>query len=99
GEGVAVTISGLFNCTPLTSFINSAGVIIISGVRSRYVTACSGVILIILSIIPKFSAIATMIPASVFGSATLVIFAFITVAEIDTLTKSVNMTKMGNMMV
>lgn len=25
GEGVAVTISGLFNCTPLTSFINNAG--------------------------------------------------------------------------
>ncbi|MDF5912393.1 solute carrier family 23 protein [Morganella morganii] len=75
------------------------GVIIISGVRSRYVTACSGVILIILSIIPKFSAIATMIPASVFGGATLVIFAFITVAGIDTLTKSVDMTKMGNMMV
>ncbi|MEM8052635.1 solute carrier family 23 protein [Morganella morganii] len=99
GEGVAVTISGLFNCTPLTSFINNAGVIIISGVRSRYVTACSGVILIILSIIPKFSAIATMIPASVFGGATLVIFAFITVAGIDTLTKSVDMTKMGNMMV
>lgn len=47
--------------------------IIISGVRSRYVTACSGVILIILSIIPKFSAIATMIPASVFGGATTVI--------------------------
>lgn len=99
GEGVAVAIGGVFNCTPLTSYINNAGVIVVSGIRSRYVTICCGVILIILSVIPKFSAIATVIPSAVLGGGTLVIFALITVAGVETVAKAVDMSKIGNMMI
>lgn len=99
GEGIAVVISGLFNCTPLTSYINNAGVIIISGIRSRFVTIASGCVLILFSLTPKFAALAASIPAPVFGGATFIIFSLITVAGVEIIAKSVDMTKLGNMMV
>lgn len=79
-EGIAQVIGGVFNSFPYMTFSENAGLMEITGVRSRYVIISSGVILIALGTLPKFAAMATIIPAPVLGSAMVAIFGMIGIA-------------------
>ena len=73
-EGISQIIGGAFNSFPYVTFSENAGLMTITGVRSRFPVIAAGIILIILGIIPKFAALATLIPPAVLGGATVAIF-------------------------
>lgn len=97
GEGVAQIFGGMFNSFPYTTFSQNVGLVALSGIKSRYVTVCSGIILICLGIIPKIGALATVIPSCVLGGATLSMFGMVAVSGIKILS-NVDFGKTGNML-
>jgi len=97
GEGIAQIFGGIFNSFPYTTFSQNVGLVALSGVKSRYVTVYSGIILICLGVIPKVAAVATIIPNAVLGGATLAMFGMVAVSGIKILS-AVDFTKTGNML-
>ena len=51
-DGLGTVIGGVFNVFPYTSFSQNVGLVTVTGVRSRYVAAAGGVILIALALFP-----------------------------------------------
>lgn len=76
-EGLAQVIGGIFNAFPYVTFSENAGIMSMTGVKARSVIISASGFLIALGIIPKFSALATIIPPPVLGGAMLVIFGMI----------------------
>jgi len=87
GQAVAQVVSGSFNSVPHAFLNENIGVAALSGVKSRYVQITTGCILIVLSLLPKFAAIITIIPASVRGGAMLAIFGMVISAGISILSQ------------
>lgn len=73
-DGIGSMIAPLFNGFPLTCFAQNIGVISITRVASRYAVAAAGGLLILLGLIPKFSAVVAGMPAPVLGGAALIMF-------------------------
>jgi uric acid transporter len=76
-DGVGTVIGGVFNAFPYTSFSQNVGLVGVTGVRSRFVAAAGGVILIILSVIPKLAALVASVPVEVLGGAGIVMFGMV----------------------
>ena len=74
GDGLGSMIAALFNGLPVVSASPNAGVIAMTGVASRYVTALGALILGLLSFFPKFSQLLALIPNPVLGGILLVTF-------------------------
>jgi uric acid transporter len=86
-DGVATTIGGIFNSFPYTAFSENVGLVRLTGVKSRWVVAAAGAIMIVLGFLPKVAAIVASIPNPVLGGAALVLFATVAVVGIQTLGK------------
>jgi len=65
GEGLGCFVGSLFGGTPMTGYSSNAGIIAITGVASRMAIISAGVILVVLGLIPKLSAVITCIPEPV----------------------------------
>lgn len=91
-DGVGSALASLINGFSLTSFSQNIGVIGITGVASRHVVRASGIILIVLGVFPKFSAVVSAMPEPVLGGAGLVMFGSVAAAGINQLT-SVKLTQ------
>jgi xanthine permease len=76
-DGLGTLIGGIFNTFPYTSFSQNVGLVGVTGVRSRFVTAAGGVILLALGLIPKLGAVMTAIPVFVLGGAGIVMFGMV----------------------
>jgi uric acid transporter len=76
-DGVGTIIGGIFNAFPYTSFSQNVGLVGVTGVRSRFVAAAGGAILIVLSLIPKLAALVGAIPVEVLGGAGIVMFGMV----------------------
>lgn len=76
-DGVGTIIGGVFNAFPYTSFSQNVGLVGVTGVRSRYVAAAGGVILVVLSAIPKLAALVASVPLEVLGGAGIVMFGMV----------------------
>lgn len=96
-EGIGTIIGGLLSAFPFTTFSQNIGVIRISGVRSRYVVALTGVMLILLSLAPKAAALVANIPTPVLGGCGLVLFGSIAATGIQTL-RRVDLEHTGNVL-
>lgn len=86
-DALGAFIGGIFNTFPYTSFAQNIGLVGLTGVRSRFVTAAAGVILIILALIPKIAAVVATIPQFVLGGATLVMFGLIALSGVSILSR------------
>ncbi|MDR5586188.1 MULTISPECIES: nucleobase:cation symporter-2 family protein [Clostridium] len=84
-EGIATILGGIFNSFPYTTFNQNLGLLSLSKVFSRFVVVASGIILMALGLIPKFAALATIIPQPVIGGATTIMFGTVAVAGIKML--------------
>ncbi|MEM7097849.1 MAG: nucleobase:cation symporter-2 family protein [Pseudomonadota bacterium] len=73
-EGLGTVLGGVLNSFPFTTFSQNTGVLRISGVRSRWVVATTGVLMILVSFFPKIAAVFAMIPTPVLGGCGLVMF-------------------------
>lgn len=86
-DGLATTIGGVLNSFPYTCFAENVGLVRLTRVRSRWVVAVAGVIMILLGSLPKAAAIVAGIPHPVLGGAALAMFAAVAVVGIQTLAK------------
>ena len=86
-DGLATVIGGIFNSFPYTAFSENVGLVRLTGVKSRWVVAAAGVIMIVLGFLPKVAAIVSSIPNPVLGGAALTLFATVAVVGIQTLGK------------
>lgn len=86
-DGVATVIGGVFNSFPYTAFSENVGLVRLTGVKSRWVVAAAGAIMIVLGFLPKVAAIVASIPNPVLGGAALTLFATVAVVGIQTLGK------------
>lgn len=86
-DGLSSMLGAVFNTFPYTAFAQNIGLLAISRVRSRYVVAAAGGILVLLGLIPKLGAIIAAIPTPVLGGATAALFGMIAASGIRTLTK------------
>lgn len=65
GEGIGCLIGACFGGTSVTGYSSNAGVVAITGVKSRYPVIAGGIILIALSMMPKIMNAIASIPAPV----------------------------------
>ena len=86
-DGLATTLGGILNSFPYTCFAENVGLVRLTRIKSRYVVAAAGVIMIILGLLPKAAAIVAGIPHPVLGGAALAMFATVAVVGIQTLTR------------
>ncbi|MGJ7544703.1 nucleobase:cation symporter-2 family protein [Variovorax sp. LT1R16] len=76
-DGLGTLIGGIFNTFPYTSFSQNVGLVAITGIKSRYVCAAGGVILVVLGLLPKMAALIESLPTVVLGGAGLVMFGMV----------------------
>lgn len=74
GDAMGGMFSTLFNGLPMCVAAQNAGIEVMSGVASRFVTATAGGIFVLMAIFPKFSQILALIPNPVLGGILLVTF-------------------------
>lgn len=86
-EGLATIVSGFGNSFPLNTFSQNTGLIAMTKVRSRYVVAVSGAIMIVMGLFPKLGAVIAAIPQSVLGGGAIVMFGMTTAAGIQELAR------------
>lgn len=86
-EGLAVLLGGIFNTFPYTGFSQNVGLVKLSGIKTRlpiYYAAC---FLVLLGLLPKFGALAQIIPSPVLGGAMLVMFGFVSIQGMQILAR------------
>jgi len=76
-DGVGTILGGIFNTFPYTSFSQNVGLVGVTGIRSRWVTATGGVIMLVLGLLPKLSALVEAVPVVVLGGAGIVMFGMV----------------------
>ncbi|WP_198937195.1 nucleobase:cation symporter-2 family protein [Herbaspirillum camelliae] len=86
-DSIGNVIGGFFNTFPYTSFAQNVGLVAMTGVRSRWVCAVGGIILILLGMLPKLAVVVASVPPSVLGGAGIVMFGMVAASGVRTLTK------------
>ena len=84
-EGAAVLLGGIFNTFPYTGFSQNVGLVRISGIKTRRPIYYTALFLVILGLLPKFGAMAQMIPSPVLGGAMIVLFGMVALQGIQML--------------
>lgn len=97
-EGFANILGGIFNSFPYSTFSQNVGLVALTKVSSRYVVVAAGVILVLLGIVPKFAALATIVPTCVFGGAMIIMFSMVSVSGIRML-QQVDFNKNTNLLI
>lgn len=81
-DGVNSVIAGIFNSFPCSIFAQNNGIIQLTGVASRYVGYYIAGMLILLGMFPFVGIIFSLMPGSVLGGATLLMFGTVAAAGI-----------------
>jgi xanthine/uracil permease len=85
GDGLASLLGGLFGTSLIITSSENIGIVQATGVKSRYVTATAGVLLLAIAGFAPLSRLAAAIPASVVGGTALIVFSIIGVMGINLL--------------
>jgi OHCU decarboxylase len=86
-DGLATFLGGVMNSFPYTCFAENVGLVRLTRVKSRWVVATAGGIMILLGLLPKAGALVSSIPSSVLGGAALVMFGTVAAVGIQTLSR------------
>jgi uracil-xanthine permease len=78
-DGLSGPISSNFGGLPMTTYGQNVGLVRISGVGSRFVVAGTGVMLIVVGLVPKFAGVIAAMPAPVLGAGLAMTFGMIAV--------------------
>lgn len=97
-EGIAAILGGIFNTFPYSTFSENVGVLQLSGVKSRKPLYYAAGFLIVLGLLPKAGATATIVPTSVLGGAMLVMFGIVGVQGVRIL-QQVNFNQTKNILI
>ena len=86
-EGLAVLLGGIFNTFPYTGFSQNVGLVKLSGIKTRLPIYYAAGFLVLLGLLPKFGALAQIIPSPVLGGAMLVMFGFVSIQGMQILAR------------
>ncbi len=86
-DGFSTVLGGILNSFPYTAFAQNVGLVGLTRVKSRFVVAAAGVILVALGLFPKMAAIIAAIPAPVLGGSGIAMFGMVAASGIKTLGK------------
>ncbi|MCQ1536557.1 uracil-xanthine permease [Methanosarcina sp. KYL-1] len=78
-EGVSCSIAGIFGACGTTSYSENIGLVALTRVANVQVVQIGAVILIFMSLIPKFAGVLASIPAPVLGGLTIALYGMIAV--------------------
>ena len=85
-NGLGSFIAAIFNVLPNTALGQNVGIISMTKIVNRFVVATGACILILAGIFPKVGALISLMPSSVLGGASIVIFSMIIVSGIKLIT-------------
>ena len=83
----ATAVAPVFNGFPISAFAQNVGMVAMTGVRSRFVVAAGGGILVLLGLLPVLGRVMNAIPLPVLGGAGIVLFGSVAASGIRTLAK------------
>lgn len=86
-DGISTMLGGIFNSFPYTAYAQNVGLVSLTGVKSRFVVAMAGVILIALGLLPKAAAMVASIPAPVLGGCGVAMFGMVITSGVTTLSR------------
>ncbi len=87
GQSIAAIAGGVFGTFTLVAYPDNLGIVRTSRVGSRWITATTGVLLIVGGFILKFDEIFVSIPGNVIAAAAVVLFGVIAMSGVDTLSR------------
>ena len=87
-DGFVSSVSGLFGCTPITSFSQNVGLTAMSGVVNRFTIAIGAIVMIAGGIFPTVGYLLTTIPQAVLGGCTIMMFGSILYAGFGMMARS-----------
>ena len=80
-------IAPIFGSFTQSAFAQNVGLVAVTGVKSRYVVATGGLVLVSLGLLPVMGRIVAAVPSSVLGGAGIVLFGTVAASGIRTLSK------------
>ena len=89
GDGVNSALAAVFNSFPNTTFSQNNGVIQMTGVASRYVGFWISGLLVLFGLFPIIGGLFSIIPNSVLGGATLIMFGTVAASGIRIIASSI----------
>ncbi|PRH77077.1 permease [Streptomyces solincola] len=88
GDAFTSLFGGFFGLPLMVTSGENIGIVRVTGVRSRYVTAAAGVVLIVIGFLAPITRAISVIPSAVVGGTAMVVFAVITVLGVQMLGRS-----------
>jgi uracil-xanthine permease len=96
GDALASLVGACLGTSLIITSGENIGIVRATGIRSRYVTAAGGAILIVLSLLAPIARLLNAIPGPVVGGTALIVFSVIAVMGIDILRKT-ELSEHGNL--
>ena len=96
GDAAMSVLGGLIGTSQIITSSENIGIVQATGIRSRFVTAAAGVLLIVIALLAPLGRLANAIPAPVVGGSALIVFSIIGVMGINLL-RQVDLRSRANM--
>jgi len=80
-------IAPIFGSFTQSAFAQNVGLVAVTGIKSRFVVAAGGVILVLLGLLPIMGRVVAAVPTAVLGGAGIVLFGTVAASGIRTLAK------------
>lgn len=96
GDALMSLLGGLLGTSMIVTSGENIGIVRATGVRSRYVTAAAGLLLVLIAVAAPLGRLAAAVPAPVVGGTAMVVFAIIGTMGIDML-RQVDLRERGHM--
>ncbi|MFD7902235.1 nucleobase:cation symporter-2 family protein [Kitasatospora sp. NPDC059747] len=87
-DGLATALSPVFNGFAASAFAQNIGLVALTKIRSRYVVAAGGGILVLLGLFPVLGSLVSLVPQPVLGGAGIVLFGTVAASGIRTLAEA-----------
>lgn len=84
-DGVGSLLAGIFGAGPNTAFSQNVGLITLTKVASRQVMILAGILLAVLGVFPKISALISIMPQPVLGGVGVIMFGLVAAQGVKTL--------------
>ncbi|MET8541985.1 nucleobase:cation symporter-2 family protein [Kitasatospora sp. NPDC004799] len=87
-DGLATALSPVFNGFAASAFAQNIGLVALTRIRSRFVVAAGGFILVVLGLFPVLGSLVSLVPQPVLGGAGIVLFGTVAASGIRTLAEA-----------
>ncbi|MFI9271132.1 nucleobase:cation symporter-2 family protein [Kitasatospora sp. NPDC052896] len=84
-DGLASALGGVFGTFICSAFAQNIGLVALTRIRSRFVVALGGALLVVMGLLPVVGGLVALVPQPVLGGAGVVLFGTVAVAGIRTL--------------